>query len=116
MGTTCAIGRPIPICSCRLNFFRGILLTQQHGLKDWRMTAQWCGNVLRTVAPEMYLCRSLAEQLNPATPAQVATVSQVGDSTRIEKRPDCLMDAFELALLPILPIETARLTPTPSVS
>ena len=33
-------------------------------------------------------------------------VSEIGGSTKLEKRPDCAMDDFELALLPILPIES----------
>ncbi|MFL5267834.1 MAG: hypothetical protein ACJ8AH_14760 [Stellaceae bacterium] len=46
-----------------LNFFRGILHEHQHGLKDWRMSAAWCSNVLRMVTPHLWLCRGLVEQL-----------------------------------------------------
>ena len=92
-----------------LNFFRGILLSHSHGLKDWLMTAQWCANVLRAVAPVMWLCSALAEQLDRTALARAATVSEVNGKTRIEKLPDCPMDVFEIALLPILPIETVRL-------
>ena len=92
-----------------LNFFRGILVSHTHGLKDWLMTAQWCANVLRTVAPVMWLCRSLAEQLDRTALARVATVSEVDGNMRIEKLSDCPMDELEIALMPILPIETVRL-------
>jgi hypothetical protein len=93
-----------------LNFFRGILLEQQCGLMDRRMTAQWCGNVLRMVTPHMWLCRNLAEQVGKAALERVAIVSEINGSNKIEKRPDCSMDDFELALLPILPIENSRIT------
>lgn len=93
-----------------LNFFRGILHEHQHGLKDWRMSAAWCGNVLRMVTPHLWLCRGLVEQLDKAALERVATVTEQNGSTKVAKRPDCAMEDFELALLPILPIESARLT------
>jgi hypothetical protein len=92
-----------------LNYFRGILVGHKHGLKDWLMTAQWCANVLRTVAPLMFLCAGIASQLDRAALSRVATLSDADGRLRIEKRPDCPMDEFEIALLPILPIETVRL-------
>jgi hypothetical protein len=92
-----------------LNFFRGILVGHKHGLKDWVMTAEWCANVLRTVAPLMWLCPGLAEQLDRTALARVATVSDVDGNMRIEKLLDCPMDELEIALSPILPIETVRL-------
>jgi hypothetical protein len=91
-----------------LNFFRGILHGHQLGLMAWRTNAAWCGNILRTVAPEMWLSRGLVEQIDRAALAKVATISEVDGNFRIEKHPDCPMDDFELALLPILPIETVR--------
>jgi hypothetical protein len=48
--------------------------------------------------------------LDKAALERVATVTEQNGSTRIVKRPDCAMDDLELALLPILPIESARLT------
>jgi hypothetical protein len=93
-----------------LNFFRGILHEHQHGLKDWRMSAAWCGNVLRMVTPHLWLCRGLVEQLDKAALERVAAVTEQNGSTRVVKRPDCAMEDFELALLPILPIESAQLT------
>jgi hypothetical protein len=97
-----------------LNFFPGILLEQQFGLKDQRMTAQWCSNVLRMVTPHMWLCGDLMAQLDPITLDRVAIVSAQGGCSKIEKRPDCAIDDFELALMPILPIESARITVRPS--
>jgi hypothetical protein len=93
-----------------LNFFRGIPHEHQHGLKDWRTSAAWCGNVLRMVTPHLWLCRGLVDQLDKAALERVATVAEQNDSTKVAKRPDCAMEDFELALLPILPIENARLT------
>jgi hypothetical protein len=94
-----------------LNFFRGILHEHQHGLKDWRMSAAWCGNVLRMVTSHLWLCRGLVEQLDKAALERVATVTEQNGSTKVVKRPDCAMEDLELALMPILPIESARLTP-----
>jgi len=36
-----------------LNWFRGII-SDGDGLNDEKMTAQWCGNVLRMVTPQMW--------------------------------------------------------------
>jgi hypothetical protein len=93
-----------------LNFFRGILFGLQDSLKQRRMTAPWCANVLRMVAPHMWLCRSLIDQVDRAKLERAAIVTEVGESCKIEKRPDCGMDDLELALLNILPIESARMT------
>ena len=62
------------------------------------------------VAPHLWLCPDLMAPLDRTTLERVAMVSEIGCSTRLEKRPDCAMDDFELALLPILPIESTRLT------
>jgi hypothetical protein len=72
-----------------LNFFRGILHEHQHGLKDWRMSAAWCGNVLRMVTPHLWLCRGLVEQLDKAALERVAAVTEQNGSTKVAKRPDC---------------------------
>jgi hypothetical protein len=97
-----------------LNFFRGILLEQEQPLKDRRMTAAWCGNVLRMVTPHMWLGRGLVEQLDKVALERVARVVEINGSWRIEKRTDCAMDDFELALLPILPIESAGIAVPPT--
>ena len=93
-----------------LNFFRGILFAPQHSLTDQRMTSQWCTNVLRMVSPHMWLCDNLIAQVDRNGLERVATVAKINGSHKIEKRPDFAMDDFELALLPILPVETARLS------
>jgi len=94
-----------------LNFFRGILHEHQHGLKDLRMSAPWCGNALRMVTPHLWLCRGLVKQLDKVALERVAAVTEQNGSIKVVKRPDCAMEDFELALLPILPIESVRLTP-----
>jgi hypothetical protein len=93
-----------------LNFFRGVLIDHGVGLKDRRMTQAWCANVLRMVAPRLWLCRGLFEQLDHAALDRVAEVTGTGETIRIEKREVRAMEAFELALLPILPIESRRVT------
>jgi hypothetical protein len=91
-----------------LNFFRGILLEQQCSLTERRMTEAWCGNVLRMVTPHMWLCGNLVDQVDDTALERVAIVSEINGSFKIVKRQDCAMEDFELALLPILPIESAR--------
>jgi hypothetical protein len=93
-----------------LNFFRGILLEQHCALTERRMTAQWCANVLRMVTPHMWLCDALVRQLDLAALRKVAVVADMNGSCKIEKLAGCAMEDFELALLPILPIESARIT------
>jgi hypothetical protein len=93
-----------------LNFFRGVLLGQSVGLKDRRMSEAWCANVLRMAAPTMWLGAELFEQLDRAALERVARVSRTGGTYRIEKREDRAMEDLELALLPILPIESRRVT------
>jgi hypothetical protein len=96
-----------------LNFFRGVLLDQGYGLKERRMSAQWCANVLRMVTPHMWLCRGLIEQVDKAALERAVDVSEINASYRIEKRPGCAMDDLELALKEILPIESARIKSPP---
>lgn len=95
-----------------LNVFRGIHHGLSFGLQDRRLTAQWCRNILRMVAPHLWLCPELLAPLDRTALRRVAIVSEIdgGGSIKLEKRPDCAMDDFEIALLPILPIESTRLT------
>ena len=93
-----------------LNFFRGIHRGLAFGLKNRRLTTQWCRNVLCMVAPHLWLCPDLIAPLHRADLERVAVVSKIRGSTKLEKRPDCAMDDFELALLPMLPIESTRQT------
>jgi hypothetical protein len=92
-----------------LNFFRGILHGSGFGLHDHRLAAAWCANVLRMVTPDLWLGPSLSGQLDLAALAKAATVTQVGEVLHVEKRNDCALEDFELALLPVLPVETARI-------
>jgi hypothetical protein len=92
-----------------LNWFRGIS-SDGGGLNDMKMTAQWCGNVLRMVTPHLWLCRNLIDQVNRAALERVAHVSETNGVHRIALRPGCALDELELALLPILPVESARIS------
>jgi hypothetical protein len=92
-----------------LNSFRGILLGQSLSLKAQRLTAAWCANVLRMITPWMWLGASLADQVDPAALRAVATVTQAEGGVWIEKLSSISMDDFEIALLPILPVETTRM-------
>src|ERR1700739_614055 len=95
--------------SSALNWFRGIL-NNDNGLNSDKMTAQWCANVLRMVAPQMWLCRNLIDQLDKAALQQVAEVSETNGVYKVALRPGFPLDALELALLPILPVESTRIS------
>lgn len=92
-----------------LNWFRGIL-GNDNGLNPGKMTAQWCSNVLRMVTPQLWLCRNLIDQVNKAALEQVAQVSEINGVYKIALRPGCTLDELELALLPILPVESVRIS------
>ena len=92
-----------------LNWFRGIF-SDGNGLNDVKMTAQWCGNVLRMVTPQLWLCRNLIDQVNRAALERVAQVSETNGVYRISPRPGRALDELELALLPILPVESIRIS------
>jgi hypothetical protein len=74
------------------------------------MTAQWCANVLRMVTPQLWLCRNLIDQVNRASLERVAQVSETNGVYKIALRRGCALDELELALLPILPVESARIS------
>jgi len=93
-----------------LNWFRGILQTDG-GLEASKMSLQWCSNVLRMVTPHMWIGRSLMQQVDRAALDAVAQVSEANDAFQIELREGRSLDELELALLPILPVESARVTP-----
>jgi hypothetical protein len=92
-----------------LNWFRGIL-SNGNGLNGEKMTAQWCCNVLRMVTPQLWVCRNLIDQLNRAALERVAQVSETNGVYKIALRPGCALYELELALLPILPVESARIS------
>ncbi len=92
-----------------LNWFRGIL-PNGYALNPGKMTAQWCGNVLRMVAPRLWICRNLIDQVDRTALERVAQVNELNGVYKIELRPGCALDELELALLPILPVESARIS------
>ena len=92
-----------------LNWFRGIL-QNDGGLNGPKMSLQWCRNVLRMVTPHMWVCRALLEQVDNAALDSVARVTEVNDAFKIELNEGRGLDDLELALLPILPVESVRLS------
>jgi hypothetical protein len=92
-----------------LNWFRGIF-SNGNGLNDKKMTAPWCCNVLRMVTPQLWLCRNLIDQVDRAALERVAQVSETNGVYKIALRLGCALDELELALLPILPVESARIS------
>jgi hypothetical protein len=95
-----------------LNFFRGILHDEQLSLKALRLSAGWCGNVLRMVTPHLWLGPGLAAQVDGGRLGRVADVSEVNGCLKVVKKAEASMEDLEIALLPILPIESARVTVT----
>jgi hypothetical protein len=90
-----------------LNWFRGILQTDG-GLDTSKMSVQWCRNVLRMVTPHMWVCRALVQQLDRAALDPVAQVTETNDAFKIALRDGQALDDLELALLPLLPVESVR--------
>ena len=92
-----------------LNFFRGILHNEQLSLKALRLSAVWCGNVLRMVTPQLWLGPDLAAQIDCGTLRRVAHVTEANGCLKVVKKAEASMEDLEIALLPILPIESARI-------
>jgi len=90
-----------------LNWFRGILQTDS-GLDASKMSLQWCRNVLRMVTPHMWICRALLEQVDRTALEAVAQVTETNDVFKIALNEGQRLDDLELALLPVLPVESAR--------
>ena len=90
-----------------LNWFRGILQNDS-GLNASKMSLQWCRNVLRMVTPHMWICRALLEQVDRAALEAVAQVTETNDAFKIALREGQGLDDLELALLPVLPVESVR--------
>ena len=93
-----------------LNWFRGILQNDS-GLNASKMSLHWCRNVLRMVTPHVWICRALLQQVDRAALEAVAHVTEANDAFKIALREGRRLDDLELALLPILPVETARVHP-----
>jgi hypothetical protein len=90
------------------NWFRGGV--EGVGLHRRIMAAQWCSNVLRMVTPQMWLCRKLIDQVNCAALEQVAQVTETNGVCRIALLSGYTLEELELALLPILPVESVRIS------
>jgi hypothetical protein len=58
----------------------------------------------------MWLCANLIDQIDKAALEQVADVSEMNGVYKVALRPGCRLDALELALLPILPVESVRIS------
>jgi hypothetical protein len=91
-----------------LNWFRGIL-QNDGGLNASKMSLQWCRNVLRMVTSHMWVCRALLEQVDRAALEAVAQVTETNDAFKIALGEGQGLDDLELALLPVLPVESVRL-------
>jgi len=90
-----------------LNWFRGILQNDS-GLNTSKMSLQWCRHVLRMVTPHMWVCRTLFQQLDRAAVEAVADVTETNEAFKIALREGQGLDDLELALLPVLPVESVR--------
>jgi hypothetical protein len=90
-----------------LNWFRGIL-HKDGGLNASKMSLQWCRNVLRMVTPHMWICRALLDQVDRNALQRVAHVTEAGRACKISLREGHGLDDLELALLAVLPVESAR--------
>ena len=90
-----------------LNWFRGILQSDG-GLDASKMSVQWCRNVLRMVAPQMWIGRALIDQVDRAALERVAHATETNGACKIVLRDGQALDDLELALLPVLPVESAR--------
>jgi hypothetical protein len=91
-----------------LNWFRGILQTDG-GLNMQKMSVEWCRNVLRMVTPHMWICRALLDQVDRAALERVAQVTETNGAFKLALREGQGLDDLELALLPVLPVESVRL-------
>jgi hypothetical protein len=60
------------------------------------------------VTPHLWLGPTLTAQIDRASLSHVAAITDINGATKIEKNSESSMEDFELALLPILPIESAR--------
>ena len=58
----------------------------------------------------MWLCRNLIDQVDRTALERVAQVSETNGVFKVALRPGCSLEELELALLPILPVESARIS------
>jgi hypothetical protein len=71
------------------------------------MSLEWCRNVLRMVTPHMWICGTLLQQVDRAALEAVA-LTETNDAFKIALREGQKLDDLELALLPVLPVESVR--------
>jgi hypothetical protein len=91
-----------------LNWFRGILQTDG-GLNASKMSQEWCSHVLRFVTPHMWIARALLDQVDRTALDAVAEVTEANNAFKITLRAGRGLDDLEIALLPVLPVETVRI-------
>jgi hypothetical protein len=60
------------------------------------------------ITPHMWICRALLDQVDRAALEAVAQVDDVNDAFKIVLREGKGVDDLELALLPVLPVESVR--------
>jgi hypothetical protein len=60
------------------------------------------------VTPHLWVCRALIEQVDRDALERVAQVTDIDGAFKIALREGLGLDDLELALLPILPVESVR--------
>jgi hypothetical protein len=63
---------------------------------------------MRMVTPHMWICGTLLQQVDRAALEAVAQVTKTNDAFKIALREGQGLDDLELALLPVLPVESVR--------
>ena len=71
-----------------------------------KMSLQWCRNVLRMVTPYMWMSRALIQQVDRVALEAVAQVTEINEAFKITLKEGQGLDDLELALLPVLPVES----------
>ncbi|MBI4864752.1 MAG: hypothetical protein HY815_31525 [Candidatus Riflebacteria bacterium] len=97
---------PYESCSS-LDWFRGVL-PGDGGLHDAKMTRAGCSRVLRFVSPRLWLGPPLVALVDRAKMEHVAELTELGHGWRVVARAEGDLVALEEALLPVLPVESAR--------
>ena len=92
-----------------MNWFRGIL-QNDGGLNATKMSLEWCSNVLRMVTPQMWVCRALLRQVDRAALEAVAQITETNGAFKIALNQGQALADLELVLLPVLPVESVRVT------
>jgi hypothetical protein len=56
------------------------------------MSVQWCSNVLRRLAPHMWICRNLIDQVDRPALERVAHVSETNGVFKVVPRSGCSLE------------------------